>query len=382
MSHELRTPLNAIMGFAQLMEMDIPKYADDPRFANSVQQILSSSHQLLELIDQVLDLSKIENGLQDVCLEDIPIEPLFNTVQDGMKSLAEKYKVRVERADAACWQSRVHADSALLHQAVQHLLSNAIKYNRPGGRAELACALTDNGHFRLSVIDTGRGVAKDKLDQLFTPFARLGAETSVIQGTGIGLVITKKLVENMGGEIGLESVVGTGSTFWIELPLAQGDALPVPKDEAPEQEPVKEAVAPPTKPDPVVPDNVERSVLYVEDSPANIALMEQYFSVIPGGPKLTVVETGEDGFAFVREQCPGMVLMDINLPGISGLEAMQQIRKLPACGDLPIVAISADAMPDEIEKALASGFDDYLTKPIQLKMLKDVIERNLGAFEA
>lgn len=389
MSHELRTPLNAIMGFAQLLEMDTAKHADDPRYKSSVDQILSSSHQLLELIDQVLDLAKIEAGGQDIHIEDTAIAPLMESVEAAVQPLAEKFKVRVEHSSDACWNGQVRADGELLSQAIQHLLSNAIKYNRPGGRAEIKCQPSASGHCRLSVTDTGRGVADDKRSELFTPFARLGAEASAIEGTGVGLVITKKLVDAMGGKIGFESVVGAGSTFWIELPIA-GD----PSQYASVRPDAKVNVAPVVEPEPepepedvkitATTPNVELVddspyILYVEDSPANVALMVQYFSVIEGGPELVIAETGEEGVEAARTRRPALVLMDINLPGISGLEAMVQLRNDPTCADIPIVAISADAMPDEIKKAMDAGFDDYLTKPIQLKLLKSVIERNTGA---
>lgn len=368
MSHELRTPLNAIMGFAQLLDMDAAKHTDNPRFAASVDQILASSHQLLDLIDQVLDLARIESGQQEVHLEDTSIDAVMRAVEDAVQSLATKYKVRVGRSATPCWQGRVRADPALLRQALHHLLSNAIKYNRPGGRAELNCTRSEAGRCRLTVVDTGRGISANKRAELFQPFARLGAETSVIEGTGIGLVITKQLVEAMDGEIGFESVVGSGSTFWIELPEAQDTTTPI-EDAS--------SVESTSAPDRVVSKN--QLVLYVEDSPANVALMEQYFAIIEGGPELIIATTGEEGVEMACEKRPGLILMDINLPGISGLEAMQQLRQYPDCAATPIIAISADAMPEEIKKALALGFDDYLTKPIQLKLLKGVIERNLGA---
>lgn len=382
MSHELRTPLNAIMGFAQLLKMDVNKHEDDPRYEASVTQILSSSHQLLELIDQVLDLAKIEAGSQAVHIESTPLEPLIQAVEEAVKPLAAKFKVRVERTSAACWKGQVLADGELLSQAVQHLLSNAIKYNRPGGRAELKCERSPSGRCRLSITDTGRGVPDDKCADLFKPFARLGAEASVIEGTGIGLVITKKLVDAMDGEIGFDTVFGTGSTFWIELPIAGDPGLfanvtPEPKVTAAPRPEMEDAEA-------TIPPRVELVddspyILYIEDSPANAALMEQYFAVIEGWPELVVAITGEDGVKVARSRRPELVLMDINLPGISGIEAMLQLHNAPTCAGVPIVAISADAMPDEIKKAMDAGFDDYLTKPIQLNLLKSVIENNTRA---
>lgn len=377
MSHELRTPLNAIMGFAQLLELDAERHKDNPRYHEAVTQIMTSSSQLLELIDQVLDLSRIETGSLTARIEDVPVDPVLRTVMNSVQTLAAKYKVRIERRDAPCWDGHVRADPELLRQALHHLLTNAIKYNRPGGRVELDCTPLDNGRLRFCVKDTGRGVPPERREELFMPFARLGAEASVIEGTGIGLVIAKRLVSVMDGDIDFESTLGKGSTFWIDLPVSDGDALSTaealaqaPAVAAPQPQPQAQAVEPPA-----LNPNL---VLYVEDSPANAALVEQYFGVLAAAPDLMIASTGEDGVQMARKGCPGLILMDIHLPGISGVEAMRQIRKLEACGHAAIVAVSADAMSGEIQNALAQGFDDYLTKPIKLDLLKTIIERHLG----
>lgn len=380
MSHELRTPLNAIMGFAQLLELDAERHKDSPRYHEAVTQIMTSSSQLLELIDQVLDLSRIESGSLTARIEDVPVDPVLRTVMNSVQTLAAKYKVRVERRDAPCWDGHVRADPELLRQALHHLLTNAIKYNRPGGRVELDCTPLDNGRLRFYVKDTGRGVPPDRREELFMPFARLGAEASVIEGTGIGLVIARRLLSVMDGDIDFESTMGKGSTFWIDLPASDGGVLPA--VEALTQAPT--VAAPHPQPHPLAqvaePPALNRNlVLYVEDSPANAALVEQYFGLLADAPDLMIAATGEDGVQMAQKGCPGLVLMDIHLPGISGVEAMRQIRKLEVCGHAAIVAVSADAMSGEIQNALAQGFDDYLTKPIKLDLLKTIIERYLGS---
>ncbi|MCR4377380.1 MAG: response regulator [Rhodospirillales bacterium] len=388
MSHELRTPLNSIMGFAQLLELDAKKYADSPRYRDAVRHILSSSNQLLELIDQVLDFSKIETGNLEINFEDVSLDLIIAAVQETVKLLADRYNVSVQRSSGPCWSGLVHVDPLLLRQAIANLMSNAIKYNRPGGRVEFTCTRMAPERVRLVITDTGVGIAEEKHADLFQPFIRLGAEASTIEGTGIGLTITKKLLDVMGCAIDFESVVGTGSTFWIDMPISSDQTITQrePISPAPQNtiqkvvSPVADIAPPPVEP--MVKPMGKPCVMYVEDSSANAALMQQYFLIIPGGPELIVASAGEEGVELARKHHPALILMDINLPGISGVEAMQQLRALADFAHTPIVAVSADAMPDEVSKAMAAGFDDYLTKPIKLSLLKEIMDRHLGAPES
>ena len=379
MSHELRTPLNAIMGFGQLLQMDREKYKDDERHQEAVRQIMTSSSQLLELIDQILDLSEIETGKLNIDIQEVCVNPVLRAIEKSSAALAEQFKVRLERdgsVDDTAWQSCVDGDPNLMPQIIQHLMSNAIKYNRPGGRVTVGLRHADGAMVQITVTDTGWGIGPEKIDELFQPFARLGAESSVIQGTGIGLVIARKLAQAMGGDIGFETTVGRGSTFWLELPLSAHqksgqEVRHLPPDDVPE---VNETPSPRT-----LPALDKAKVLYVEDSPANVALLVQYFDVLEGAPTLIIAETGEQGVELAREHCPALILMDINLPGINGIEAMRQIRTIEKCGHAAIVAVSADATSQEIQKALAEGFDDYMTKPIKLSSLRELIEHHMKA---
>lgn len=391
MSHELRTPLNSIMGFAQLLELDAKKYTDSPHYRDAVRHILSSSNQLLELIDQVLDFSKIEVGNLEINFEDVSLDSIIASVQESLKPLSDRYTVNIHQCSGPCWNGKVRVDPLLMRQVISNLMSNAIKYNRPGGRVEFTCTRMSFDRVRLVITDTGIGIAEDKQADLFQPFTRLGAEASTIEGTGIGLTIVKKLLDVMGCTIDFESEVGVGSTFWIEMPISSDAPLkmesePTSPAPAPALHPVAETIAAPAPSTAPVSISVPKKgkkpcVLYVEDSSANAALMQQYFLILPDGPELIVAGTGEEGVALARQRHPELILMDINLPGISGLEAMQQLRKQSEFYHTPIVAVSADVMPDEVQKAMAAGFSDYLTKPIKLNVLKEIIERNLGATE-
>lgn len=355
MSHELRTPLNAIMGFAQLLDMDARKKKDDSNYTESVNQILGASTQLLELIEQLLDMSSVETGEFVVALEEVAVAPVIDECINDTEGMAERLQVTVNRAASPDWNACVHADTSMVRQALKNLLSNAIKYNTVGGTVTVMCEVIDLGRVRVSVSDSGQGIPAAVQDQVFQPFTRLGQEGSAIAGTGTGLALTKSLVMAMGGKVDFISKEGEGSTFWVELPRVMSDA---PQGAKSETLPIEKKSDEPNL------------VLYVEDSPANATLMEHYFERIDN-VDLVIAITGEDGLDVAFARSPDLILMDVNLPGISGAEAMMAVRKSEGrIAQTPIIALSADAMPDEISKALKAGFDAYLTKPIKLETLK------------
>jgi CheY-like chemotaxis protein len=263
------------------------------------------------------------------------------------------------KVDASCF---IQADRTRVKQVLINLLSNAIKYNRNQGTVEVACTATNQEHMRIIVKDTGAGLPPEKLAQLFESFNRLGQETRSEEGTGIGLVVSKRLVELMGGVIGVESSVGVGSEFWIELLLTAAPTLAVAGGDLTNVIPVQ------------VPSTARlRNLLYVEDNPANMKLVEKLMAQ-RADIRLLGAITGTLGVQIARESHPEVILMDINLPGMTGIEAMKILRQDPATARIPIVAISANAMPRDIEKGLEAGFFRYLTKPIKVKELMDTLD--------
>jgi signal transduction histidine kinase/ActR/RegA family two-component response regulator len=351
MSHELRTPLNAILGFAQLIETGTPVPTSLQQ--RSVGQILKAGWYLLDLINEILDLSMIESGKLSLSLEPIMLADVLRESRAMIEPQAAKRGIHVTFPELGM-PFLVTADRTRIKQVLLNLLSNAIKYNREGGTVSVECRMALSGRVRISVTDTGEGLTASNLRNLFQPFNRLGQEAHVGEGTGIGLVVSKRLVELMGGVIGVESTMGVGSVFWVELhvttahqrrAIEASSALIVPVPH-PEGVPL-------------------RTLLYVEDNPDNLMLVEDLLARRLDICLMTAAD-GMGGVAAARASLPDVILMDINLPGISGVEALRILKKDPTTADIPIIALSANAGPRDIARGLEAGFFRYLTKPIKV----------------
>ncbi len=362
MSHELRSPLNAILGFAQLMDSDSP--GPNQAQKESIGQILRAGWHLLTLTNEILDLAKIESGKVSLSLEPVSLADVMLECQGMIEGQAQKYGIRMTfpRFDIPRF---VHADRTRLKQILINLLSNAIKYNRPEGTVEVTYASGVPGRLRVRIADTGAGLAPERLAQLFQPFNRLGQEAGGVEGTGIGLVVAKQLIALMDGVIGVESTVGVGSVFWFDLATAAapqfaaggGQARELAKSRAHSDERL-------------------RVLLYVEDNAANLKLIERLVARRADLRLLSAV-TGRRGIEIARSSQPDVILMDINLPDISGIEAATVLRNDPATAHIPIVALSANAMPYDIEKGMKAGLFRYLTKPIKVNDFMDTLDAAL-----
>jgi signal transduction histidine kinase/CheY-like chemotaxis protein len=362
MSHELRTPLNAILGFAQLMESGSPVPTTAQQ--RSIEQILKAGWYLLELINEVLDLALIESGKLSLSTEPVSLAEVIQECEIMTEAAALKRGVSVSFPDFDTAYF-VKVDRTRLKQVVINLLSNAIKYNCPAGTVVVACIVPTPGRIRICIEDSGAGLSREKIAQLFQPFNRLGQETSGEEGTGIGLVTAKRLVELMDGTIGVESTVGKGSVFWVELDLT---------DE-------RQHVIDTTESASIAPAKLEegaqlRTVLYVEDNPANLMLVEDLMARRPDFRLLSATD-GSQGIEIARTARPDMILMDINLPGISGIEAMKVLREDAATAHIPVVALSGNAIPRDIRKGLEAGFFGYLTKPINVVEFMNTVDATL-----
>ena len=359
MSHELRSPLNAILGFGQLMESGSPPPTAGQK--DSIDQILQAGWYLLELINEILDLSLIESGKLSLSPESMSLAEVLNDCQAMIEPQAQKSAIRMlfPRSDSPYF---VKADRTRVKQVLINLLSNAIKYNRADGTVEVKCREITAERIRISFHDTGQGLSEENLAQLFQPFNRLGQESGAEEGTGIGLVVSKRLVELMGGAIGAESTVGVGSVFWIEL-----NATAAPQLVLGEAEPRASAPAL------LQSDLPLRTLLYVEDNPANLMLVERLVARRPD-MRLLSARDGSRGIEIARASLPDVILMDINLPGISGIKALRILLDDPATTHIPVIALSANAMPHDIEKGLEAGFFRYLTKPIKVNEFMDTLD--------
>ncbi len=355
MSHELRTPLNAILGFAQLMQSSSPP--PSPAQMRSTGQILQAGWYLLELINEILDLALIESGKLALSIESVSLAEVMLESRALIEPQAQQRGIAMAfpHFELPCF---VRTDRIRLKQILINLLSNAIKYNRAGGTVRVDCATSAPERIRINVRDTGEGLSEEQQLQLFQPFNRLGKEAGTEEGTGIGLVVCKRLIELTGGSIGVTSSVGEGSVFWIELGLT---SEPRPTVIATEATPVagKPVLVPLSATAPV------RTLLYVEDNPANLMLVEDLIARRPDLRLLSAVN-GDLGIKVARHAQPDVILMDINLPGIRGTKAMKLLHADPATAHIPIIALTASAMPSDIEKGLEGGFFDYLTKPINV----------------
>jgi signal transduction histidine kinase/AmiR/NasT family two-component response regulator len=367
MSHELRTPLNAILGFAQLLESGTP--APTPVQQRSIGQILKAGWYLLDLINEILDLTLIESGKLSLSLEPIWLAEVLRECQAMIEPQATKRVIRVAFPPLDV-KILVTADRTRVKQVLLNLLSNAIKYNRDGGAVVVDCSPTAAGRIRISVTDTGEGLTPDQLLQLFQPFNRLGQEAHVGEGTGIGLVVSKRLVELMGGIIGVESTVKVGSVFWIELDQPTA-----------EEHHVTEAVSASLAPRQHVADGLLRTLLYIEDNPANLMLVEDLMLRRPD-IRLLSAKDGNSGVAAARAAIPDVILMDINLPGLSGVEALRILALDRSTTHIPIIAISANAGPRDVAKGLDAGFFRYLTKPIKVAEFFNTLDTALEASAA
>ena len=364
MSHELRTPLNAILGFGQLLELsDL-----DTRRHDSVGHILRAGRHLLSLIDEVLAISRIEAGRLSLSLEPVAVGEMARECLHFVTQLAESRGISCENRtdDCAEYGRYVRADRQRLRQVLLNLLSNAVKYNREGGGVTLACHVLEAGEsagapdawMRIEVRDTGLGLTPEDIGRLFTPFERLDAERSRTEGTGLGLALSKGLVEAMGGRIGVDSVPGVGSTFWLELPQAadpltqvSGDALPLPAFPA---------------------EDCRGTILYIEDNLSNMALIECLLEAQPG-LELLSAQQGLLGLEMARVRRPDLILLDLHLPDLPGWEVLAKLRENPQTAEIPVVVISADATPGQIARLRDAGAQEYLAKPIDVRELLRVL---------
>ncbi len=358
MSHELRTPMNAIMGFGQMLEYDSQLNADQQ---DNVHEILKAGRHLLGLINEVLDLAKIESGHIDLSLELVQLAGLAKECQQLMQPLAAAKKISLS-LDVPI-ETAVRADKVRLKQVLLNLLSNAVKYNREGGHIHLGVQPAAGERLRISVADSGIGIATERIKDIFQPFNRLGAEHSEIEGTGIGLTITRRLMELMGGEMGVSSQVGVGSTFWIELPTEEMmtvDAAAMDKGAAPQSNALAH----------------QHRVLCIDDNPVNLKLIAQTLGM-RRHIHLITAHTPDMGIELARAQRPELILLDINMPGMDGYQVLEVLKADASLTSIPIIAITANALPRDIERGLATSFTEYLTKPLDIVLFLETIDRCL-----
>lgn len=350
MSHELRTPLNAICGFSQLLKLE--RLSEDQQ--ESVDWIVKAGNHLLQLINDLLDLSRIDVGKLKISLEPVLLHKVIEDATNMTQALRDYRGVALE---TECPEDLiVEADSTRLTQILVNLLSNASKYNRSGGKISVICEpLVGKNQMRIKVVDTGYGIPMEKQDKMFQPFERLGAEFSEIEGTGTGLALSKNLAELMSASLGYSSAPGQGSTFWLDVPLSQSQSVPLQQKEAR-----------------LLDREGGYRVLYVEDNLANLKLVKNIFKHHPEFILLTAID-GEHGLEVARREQPDVILLDIHLPVKDGYQVKAELEAEESTRDIPVIAMTADAMPDDIQRGMEAGFRHYLTKPIDHLLLLETL---------
>jgi PAS domain S-box-containing protein len=366
MSHELRTPMNSILGFAQLIEMG----EIIPGHRKGINHILNSGKHLLNLINEILDISKIEAGRISLSMEPVNLKNTILEMLDIVQPQAESKKLSIKLLESPTNRLSVIADNQRLKQVLLNLINNAIKYNRKGGSVEIKTEQKPstskaNSKIRISVIDTGIGIRPEEINKLFLPFERIGAERTETEGTGLGLTVVKKLMDAMGGSLGVESIPGGGSTFWIELMMS--------KNKLKTNKEVKGTKDANTK-DP----KILGTILYIEDNASNIELLEQIIAARRPDIRLISNPTGGNALTLALEHSPDIILLDLNLPDIHGSKVLENLKQDVTTKSIPVVVISADAMPHQVEKLIKIGATKYLTKPLHVLDYLKVIDEYIG----
>jgi PAS domain S-box-containing protein len=363
MSHELRTPMNSILGFAQLLEMGQLSAGQK----KGVSHIMRSGKHLLDLINEVLDIARIEAGRLSLSLEPVQLNSIIPEMTDTVRPLTIDKKTIIRILNMPNDRLFVKTDRQRLKQILINLLTNAIKYNISGGQVFIKTEPSPNNELgtsfiRISITDTGLGISKKDLPKLFNPFERIGAEKSQIEGTGLGLAVVKKLMDAMGGNLGVDSTLGEGSTFWIELPACES------QQETLEKSGKLNGI------DLNVPMKTGK-ILYVEDNPSNIELVEEILSIQYDGIQLFTTAYGKLAVNLAIAHQPDLILLDLNLPDIHGSEVLKLILAEEKTKHIPVVIISADAMPQQLDRLLKAGAKYYLTKPLDISELLKVVDR-------
>jgi CheY-like chemotaxis protein len=361
MSHELRTPLNSILGFGQLLGLE----PLSEQAADNVYQILKGGYHLLDLINEILDLARIESGRFTVSLEAVRMREVLKDALDLVRPQAIEKNVTITSDVALGCAHHVRADFQRLKQVFLNLLSNAIKFNRSGGSVVLSCEETQDKKLRIEVLDTGPGISAEGLRKIFRPFERLGADGADGGGTGLGLALSRRLMEAMGGTIGVESSVGFGSRFFVELALAEDPAAVLDHEDT-----ANTAIN-------AVATGRSRTVLYIEDNSSNLRLVERIFALRPDVRLLSAVR-GSLGLDLAELHNPDWILLDLHLPDISGEEVLRRLRANPGTARIPVTILSADATPGQINRLIEAGARDYLTKPLDVRKLIHLLEKTIS----